>query len=318
MSAGSILLLAACSFSNPNHLRKDLANSGPLMLSRDNPYLAANMFLANEMSASPLLKGFIKHRGNPDALEISRHWFSPFRIHLYYLGNKQAYTLEETGEGWIVRGPERIPEKILSKFSEVQDFEANNPPPFKEEALKLTDEDANKGNPIKSESAVVPAQVSPASAEPADPSAADSKPTEQKESESKTPDKKDEFLELRRERLSQKQQQEATPSAPLGKEFDPTKKKANLYPPAAKDKKIDNSFPNDIIHQVSYPHETLRTIAAWYTETARNAGRIGRINGIENPDNLKQGQEIRIPGYLLKRIDPMPESQIHKSSKEGE
>ena len=58
------LLLSACSLS-PNYLRKELANQGPMVLSRENPYLAPNLFLALEKDASPIIDKFTQHRGDP-------------------------------------------------------------------------------------------------------------------------------------------------------------------------------------------------------------------------------------------------------------
>ena len=69
----------------------------------------------------------------------------------------------------------------------------------------------------------------------------------------------------------------------------------------------------DVIHKVSYTGETLRIISAWYTGDPANAGRIARINDINNPNLLFLGQTIRLPRYLLLRSDPLPQEEVEKN-----
>ena len=63
----------------------------------------------------------------------------------------------------------------------------------------------------------------------------------------------------------------------------------------------------DLVHYVTYPGETLSMIARWYTGDRANAGRIARINGLQNPDHLSIGDTVVVPKYLLsttKRLTP--------------
>ncbi len=304
LAIGSLFLFSGCFSSSPNHLRKDLANSGPLLLNRDNPYIAANMFLANEVSLSPMMDGFIKHRGAPDAVQIDDHWLRPLRIYFFYLSDQEAYLFEDAEQGWIIRGPQNIPDNVMSKFDGVEippkstavqeknlslkpaaelkpvqstSLASNNTPPLQ---LKTSQRQSSKPAETPKPEAISAGISATEVSETEDPHVLLRKPKDKK----KTLDNSSEAVSTSTER---------TPSA--------TSAKA-----------LGEAFPNDIIHQVSYPKETLRMISRWYTDTPRNAGRIARINGIENPDSLKIGQEVRVPGYLLKRIDPMPEKQVEK------
>ena len=56
----------------------------------------------------------------------------------------------------------------------------------------------------------------------------------------------------------------------------------------------------DVVHHVTYPGETLSMIARWYTHDRANAGRLARINHLNNPDRLQIGDKIIVPSYLLK------------------
>ncbi len=73
---------------------------------------------------------------------------------------------------------------------------------------------------------------------------------------------------------------------------------------------LQKSASGDLIHTVSFPGETLRIITAWYTGDVNSAGRLARINGIENPNRLVIGQTIRIPRYMLANTSPFPEEEI--------
>ena len=64
--------------------------------------------------------------------------------------------------------------------------------------------------------------------------------------------------------------------------------------------KAEISPKGDLIHYVSDPFESLLIIALWYTLDIENSERIARINHIKDASNLKTGQQIIIPGYMLK------------------
>jgi hypothetical protein len=293
------LFQSACSAGSSNYLRKDLANTGPMILSRDNPYIASNLFVSNECSASSLMDGFVKHRGAPDAIEVTDKYFKPFRVYFFYLGTREAYLFEEGSQDWIIRGPQRIPDEVISRFGDVR--------------LAGTKAAPLVNTPTAQAPAVSQVETGVAEtsleAPPAPP------PTVQLGSQyrkrksatlrpSETPPPSDYMPE----------EPAATPPI-LSKSGEPARRPAvgqggpAALPPS---RSYSDSFPTDIVHQVTYPKETLRMIASWYTDSPENAARIARINGIENPNVLQLEQRVRIPGYLLKRTEPMPESEIQR------
>lgn len=111
-----ILLLAfvvsGCSSSLRLHqdsLVKRLNNRGPVALSADNPFLAANLLLSREMEQSSEIKGFVKHRGAPAALELSSETFGSLQMNLYYPETREYFNFEELSDSWLITGPFRIP-----------------------------------------------------------------------------------------------------------------------------------------------------------------------------------------------------------------
>lgn len=119
------LLMAGCVESLKAHssILTRLRNRGPVALSSDNPYLAANLMLSKEMELSPELKGFIEHRGVPSAIEIQHELFSPLIATLYYPAERQVYTLEETDKTWYIRGPTAMDGETLKKVLAVAAFQ---------------------------------------------------------------------------------------------------------------------------------------------------------------------------------------------------
>lgn len=80
-----------------------------------------------------------------------------------------------------------------------------------------------------------------------------------------------------------------------------------LSRPATDGPEAEISPKGDLVHYVTYPGETLSMIARWYTGDRANAGRIARINGLQNPDHVSIGDTVVVPKYLLsttKRLTP--------------
>lgn len=64
--------------------------------------------------------------------------------------------------------------------------------------------------------------------------------------------------------------------------------------------------PKYLVHKVRWPDETLSVISQWYTGKARNWKTLADANPKLNPNRIFRGNEIHIPGDLLKRREPMP------------
>lgn len=61
-----------------------------------------------------------------------------------------------------------------------------------------------------------------------------------------------------------------------------------------------------LVHKVQWGHETLYTIALWYTGKGYHWQRIAAANPGINPQRIRIGDTIRIPGSLLTTRRPMP------------
>ena len=67
-----------------------------------------------------------------------------------------------------------------------------------------------------------------------------------------------------------------------------------------------NERPDDFIHQVNYPGETLGRIAAWYTGSVDNWKVIQANNPGLDVHRIKIGQFIRIPRSMVVKFTQMP------------
>ena len=63
-------------------------------------------------------------------------------------------------------------------------------------------------------------------------------------------------------------------------------------------------------HTVKWPRETLQIISKWYTGNSNNWKAVADANPAIDPDILRTGNTVYIPGALLKTDRPMPETFI--------
>lgn len=108
-------LLTACSI-NSDSLTKRLLARGPLSVSSENPYIAANLFLTRESEKSPVIKGFLEQQGNPSAIEVEGGMLSGVKTNLYYLNDSHFYIVERINDLSVITGPFPI---NLSKQDEI-------------------------------------------------------------------------------------------------------------------------------------------------------------------------------------------------------
>jgi hypothetical protein len=254
-------------------------------VSPENVYLAANRLLDEEMNADPVLAGFVSHRGKPDLLEIKKPLFFPPKIFLYYLnspveknlgGKGEAFSLEKTAaSGWLIKGPDPLPETLVTGPG------TNSEEPSPANQLgENTALDETTTRVVKSGS-LSPTQVNSSTR------AKDSAPP----------------------KLT-KQNRVGTFKKNNKKSDSPTNPAKSAVP--AKGSKSPESATGDVVHVVSFPGETLRIIAQWYTDSPENAERLARINDINDPNVLALLQRIRNPGYLLKRSDPLTKEEVER------
>lgn len=263
------LTLYACALYSPNGLRTELANHGPMALSTSNPYIASNLFLAREIKLSSSLRGFIKYRGTPDGIQITKGFFRAPKVYLFYLDKNEGYLLENGNNDWFIRGPEQIPPSYKYRLSDIQATGGNAPLALNEQTAWQTS--STESNPERSISGHRNSLFS------------------------------EEDIKVSPQFTYPKQSATGKGNYPY---YTKPATTSNSKRAALQSVKLSQS--GDLIHTVTYPGESLNIIASWYTGSKDYSGRIARINGIKNPNIVNLGEKIRIPRYMLKKTDPLP------------
>jgi hypothetical protein len=302
------LLLTACagSIRLDNSLLGRLTDRGPVALSADNPFLAANLLVAKECERSPEMKGFIKHRGTPAAIEVLRDTFSPVRLKFYYPERSEYYLFEEMNETWMISGPftpgqESAPVTLTATGNgsdrallNLGGTESDTSPAAIEtaaiEEATARHSEVSTGDSLSSEE-TPPVKSAPGSprrflkhgsipASPPSPASLTSGPGFRSPAQPRMLDEGD----------------TASAQAPLPESLE-----------TAAGHQAEMSPRGDLVHYVTYSGETISILARWYTGDRNNASRIAHINGIQNPDMLGLGDAIVIPSYLLKNTNRLTE-----------
>ena len=264
-----------------------LQNRGPVALSSDNPYLAANLLLAREMEQSVELRGFVEHRGAPNALEVEKPRFGHLQMHLYYPESREFYSVEEVQKIWIIRGPLTIPREKMKSVSTITRNVAGEPSltvrnispgPFESYSEKARD---FFGEPKQAE-ALVAKEIY----------ARERASMEHNQTSNLT------FRHNRPEESLEAREQTLTHTIELLREQSPHP--AEITP------------KGDLVHYVTYAGETLSMIARWFTDERANVGRLARINKLQNPNELSIGDEVIIPSYLVKNKSRLTEEAVKR------
>lgn len=88
----------------------------------------------------------------------------------------------------------------------------------------------------------------------------------------------------------------------------------NSAPPVAEPVKAVSAEKPPLIHKVRWGHETLYSIARWYTGKGSNWRHLAAANPKIKPRRMRIGEIIRIPGPLLTTRHPMPETYLRPRS----
>lgn len=296
------LLVTGCSSTgvkSTSGLVQRLKNRGPVSLSSDNPFLAANLLISREMQKSPEVAGFIEHRGAPTAIEVNEGLFSPLTLFFYYSENREYFALEEAGDVWIIKGPQEIDAETFLELRRVNSLNRGEPrleynyatPKVEHTPPELTTHEKLAALDTASDEAAIQPY---------------SDPFQQK-------------LE-RYERARQARQPGGAFSSPSGGAFTTTR-------PATRTLSLDSIITEfgtaqaeltpkgDLVHYVTYQGETLSMISRWYTHDRDNAGRLARINRLGNPNALSLGDIIIIPSYLLRNKKRLNNSAVQALTK---
>lgn len=270
--------VSGCTFSPriDNALLDRLKNRGPVQLSPDNPFLAANLMLAQESDRSLELRGFIEHRGAPAALEVKKGFWKGMEMKLYYPDKNETYVLDDSDGAWAIRGPENLSPEIarilqrklrgdetsLLAEQAPQDFsrfDRRGPP---DEVPEI---------PLDSNVEVLPPISTPKPVTKPSP-----RPTSKPAVRRPTP-------------------------AP------------ERLPPATEEEKqrmAEMSPRGDLVHYVTFESETIHALARWYTGENGNEGKIARMNNVLLSAPLQVGDTIVIPSYLVRNRFRLTESAL--------
>lgn len=125
----AVIALGGCFslFSAGDSYIDRLNNRGVVALSIDNPYLTANLLVADLVNSSEEVRGFIEKRGVPNAIKVSRPIFSNAEVYLFYLQKRERYSLERTKAGWVIDGPMLIDSEDLGELKQVVRNAAGKP-----------------------------------------------------------------------------------------------------------------------------------------------------------------------------------------------
>lgn len=311
----ALLIITACSARRivpHSGLIERLRDRGPVVLSTENPYLAANLMLSKEMELSSELRGFIKHRGAPAAIEVHKSAFGPLKMIFYYPENGECYELEDLDGTWIIRGPLLIERERMKEIASLT-RNTKGQPRLALEDVNTPSTELQFGQVVKP-TPQVSVTVTPGKSQ----TLQDFTP-----SRSGGPPSEDPFLAKLDAAERERSQAFKSPALP---EYPKEGWKDPILPSklsASEDQQfvldliqVTGVHPaeltpkGDLVHHVTYPGETLSMIARWYTFDRENAPRLARINRLANPDILRLGDEIVVPGYMLKNKNRLSETVV--------
>ena len=262
-----MVLGCSTTFRTNTGLIERLRNRGPIPLSSENPYLAPNLMLTQEMDRSSELRGFINFRGAPAAVEVEQGMFSSdLRMILYYPENAEQFTLDEVSGVWVIKGPDPINADQLGLIRD---------------KISGMRSDVLAGKKPISREAVVPAPSTVVVRKPS--------PEESNINRAPVPVPADEVLEHAKERNDR-----------------------DLRPNIVEQKEVTDNLAEitprgDVVHYVTFEEENLKVVARWYTGEWSNSERLARVNNMKADRNLKVGDTIIIPSYMVKNKTRMTE-----------
>lgn len=292
---GSLLLTgcAATGISSETTLAKRLADRGPVPLSPDNPFIAANLLLNKEMERSPELKGFIDHRGQPGTLEVERSLLGALRMTLFYPDRGERYSLERVDSTWVISGPLGSTQTPMT-------------PPIASIIEPLAPVvGSSTPKPLPNAPTLIAAgRIAPPESPAPDRVSAGTE-TSFSSPSMPTPNR-DETV-----RAALKHDATSATANPPAMELpeDRAELLAKLIRNAT-GRTAEISPRGDVVHYVTNERETVVLIAEWYTDSSLNGPRIARMNGRGPTDRPAIGDSFVIPSYLVTNSNRLSDEAI--------
>lgn len=268
--------LAACSTRLGRY--PTLENEGILALSRDNPYLGANLLIGGEAERSRIFFEFLEHRGAPSAVRISGSAVRPTEMVLYYSDLQQSYAARQEHMGerleWIVRGPYPIHRRDYKTLRSIARAGGGEP------VFMIRGQQYRFRAPASREAPIIvrPVIQPPPPRRP--------RPSEKKPAESAVPSKVPAEVELGFD-----------PRGPLNSDQKAVLQAKGYAPRAA---------GGEVLHTVSSSGGNLEAIVKWYTGSSNLVGEVAKVNSLDPKAPVPAGTNVKIPLYMVQEFKKMP------------
>ncbi len=284
--SAAILLLNSCSSFDlipSDSLMQRVNGRGPVLVSEDNPYLAANLLLQQESKKSKELAGFLTEEGQPTAISVQQKIMQPASMTLYYKNDMKQYNMELLRGVWVIDGPFPISDSSVEELLKSQSSSQllNEPVIKKTTQAKPLDsaEKTQKIAEIKNTPIARQHQLTPKES-------FDLNATDQADYEPLFDDKAQDHTKIK-EALEPAEEQPADSGDTQAADI--------------QNRALAETTPRgDVVHYISSEAESLELLAIWYTGNQMTLSRIAKANNISVDSQVNLGDQVIIPAELVK------------------
>lgn len=272
----AIPFLTSC--SRNTSLLDGLLNAGMVQVSSQNPYVGANLFLAQEMEKSGQLHSFIRVKGPPQGIELAGSRADVLEMRMFYPRSMEMYVAvpyfsgEPVTKEWIIRGPYTVSKGYYRQVTLL--------PREEQAAFEIwgSRQVLGHGSVVAAESRVIyPAFVPTATPTP--------RPIIKKRPAKTTAEAS------------------GTPAAAPIQSQQPMNFDQRAL---IESKDLAERSPNgDLVHVVQNPNETITSLANWYAGSSEQASTIAEKNNMPIDAKLNPGARVFVPAELVKNPKQM-------------
>ena len=277
-----------------------LANRGSYLITDKDPYLAPNLMLDRELGSDPDIRGFLKTKGKPFAIQVQKGFLSPLTVFLYYPEKGETYRLEKGGLLWLISGPEPLEGDELQQILALASTPTELPTvdSSSDDSDEKTDESSAPSPTTHSKILFQPekshSDASRSGTSLSEGDGDDMGPIHEGKNLELTPSHSEST-----KRVASTTNESAENNRSV-KKTGTFKEKVQALVRETKSGEAELTPKGDVVHYVSFDGETLSNVAAWYTYDKSNVGKIARINQRKADDKLALGDSIVIPSYLVR------------------
>ncbi len=268
MLASTFVTLLACSTRGSKF--SSLLNQGIMPVSEENPFMGANLFLAQQMEQSVYLYNFMKDRGAPQGIELQGDGEDDVEAHFYYTSGPEEYLAKpaprsrfnhgkNTRREWIIIGPFAVDRE---RYREIQQLTKTDGGAFEIFGRReFLGQQSSPGTQVALRPVFVPTPIPP------------------------------------KKHVVRRKPRVDTSASPTMASKEPT----NFDQQALKEAKelAPRDGQGDIVHTVNSKTETIQSISQWYTSKSTSAAEVAKRNGLPEDAKLSPGAKIIIPKSLI-------------------